>query len=72
MLLFILAVNVLNTGHGSGDRHVEKPSPSTQSLKEMGITEQEVKDFLESGKMSAGFFKYAMDEFGEVLFASAA
>ena len=60
MLLFILAVNILNTGHGSGDRHVEKPSPSTQSLKEMGITEQKVKDFLESGKMSARFFKYAM------------
>lgn len=60
MLLFIAAINVLNTSRMPGDRHGEKASPSTQSLKEMGITEQKVKDFLESGKMSARFFKYAM------------
>lgn len=60
MLLFILAVNILNMGHLREVPHDEKISPSTQNLKEMGITEQKVRDFLESGKMSARFFRYAM------------
>ena len=59
MLLFVLAINIMNFGRAEKAQYKEKPI-STMSFEEIGVTEAKVKDFLESGKRSARFFEYAI------------
>ena len=60
MLLFIVAINVMNAGHREKAQLEEKKPLSAMTLKEIGVTEEKVKDFFESGKLNAGFFKYSI------------
>ena len=60
MLFFILAVNLINVGQAGKRHHDEKGSLSAMTFEEMGITEGKVKDFFESERPSAKFFKYAI------------
>jgi len=59
MLFFILAVNALNTGHPEKVQD-DGQALSNMTFEEMGVTEEKVKDFFESEKLSAKFFKYGI------------
>jgi len=62
MVFFIVVVNLLNLGylHRKNQDSADKKNISGQTFKDMGITEQKVKLFFESGKPSAVFFKYGI------------
>jgi len=62
MILFIMAVNLINAGHARKEKEVlsEEKSLSSMTFQEMGITEDRVKDFFESERPSAAFFKYTI------------
>jgi membrane protease YdiL (CAAX protease family) len=60
MLFFIVAINVMNSGHTEKTQPEEKKPLSAMTLKEIGVTDERVKDFFESEKLSAGFFKYSI------------
>ncbi|MFC1621623.1 lysostaphin resistance A-like protein [Candidatus Omnitrophota bacterium] len=66
ILFFILAVNSMQA------KDVQKKEPvgkslSSMSFEELGVTEERVKDFFESDKLSAKFFKYLLP-FGFFIF----
>ena len=58
--LFILIVNVTNSGEPQKEIQGKEKSFSTMTFQEAGITEEKVKDFLESEKPSAKFFAYGL------------
>ncbi len=62
MVFFIVMVNLLSFGqpHKKDQDAIDKKSISTQTFKDMGITEQKVKLFFESKKPSVAFFKYSL------------
>ena len=60
MLLFILAVNFMSAGQSEKKQVKSEKCFSEMTLEEIGVTEERVKDFLSSGKLSARFFKYAI------------
>lgn len=62
MVFFIIMVNLFSLGQPrkKDQDAVGRKSISTQTFKEMGITEQKVKLFFESKKPSAVFFKYGL------------
>lgn len=60
MVIFILGVNLLNTGHGQIKYPQDKKSISTMTFKDMGVSEEKVRLFLESKKPSAVFFRYSL------------
>ena len=62
MAFFIIAINLLSFGqpHKKDQDAIDRKSISTQTFKDMGITEQKVKLFFESKKPSAAFFKYGI------------
>jgi uncharacterized protein len=61
ILFFILALNLFNLGRGER-KHVEgkqeKKTVSSMTFNEIGITEQKVRDYIASGRISARFFRY--------------
>ncbi|MCX5692921.1 MAG: CPBP family intramembrane metalloprotease [Candidatus Omnitrophica bacterium] len=61
MAFFIVMVNLLSFGHPhkKDQDSIDRKSISTQTFKDMGITEQKVRLFFESKKPSAVFFKYS-------------
>jgi membrane protease YdiL (CAAX protease family) len=61
MAFFILIVSLFSFAypHKKEQRDTDKKSISGQTFKDMGITEQKVKLFFESGKPAAVFFKYS-------------
>lgn len=59
MLIFILGINLLTMGHGRKKDLSDKTSISSMTFKDMGVTEEKVRLFLESKKPSAIFFKYS-------------
>mgnify|MGYP001345493792 CR=1 FL=1 len=59
LLIFIVAVNIFALGQEKGEASTEEQSISTMSFEEIGITEDKVKGFFESGAKSAIFFKFA-------------
>lgn len=58
IFFFILAVNMLNTTRTVSKPVEEKKTLSSMTFKEIGITEEKVKDYLSSGRPSARFFRY--------------
>ncbi|PIW68138.1 MAG: hypothetical protein COW10_04005 [Candidatus Omnitrophica bacterium CG12_big_fil_rev_8_21_14_0_65_42_8] len=62
MVFFIVVVNLPNLGylHRKNQDSADKKNISGQTFKDMGITEQEIKLFFESGKPNAVFFKYGI------------
>ena len=60
MFLFILAVNFMSAGQPEKEQVKAKKSFSEMTFEEIGVTEERVKDFLSSDKLSAKFFKYAI------------
>jgi len=67
ILFFILAVNLMQVKTVKKEAPGEK-SLSSMNLEELGVTEEKVKDFFESDKLSAKFFKYLVS-FGFFIFA---
>jgi len=59
LLLFIVAVNLMSTGGGEKVHYDEEAAFSTMTFEEMGVTEEKVASFLESGTFSARFFRYS-------------
>jgi uncharacterized protein len=61
MAFFILIMSLVSFGHPhkKDQNNNNRKSISGQTFKDMGITEQKVKLFFESGKPSAIFFKYS-------------
>ena len=58
IVLFILVINILSIGHVKKESFDKKEkSLSTMTLEEIGITEEKVKDFLDSESFKAKFFK---------------
>lgn len=57
MLFFILAVNLAYVGHEK-KQEIKEESLSTKTFEEIGVTEQKIKDFFDSGKPSSRLFKY--------------
>jgi membrane protease YdiL (CAAX protease family) len=58
ILFFIIALNLLNLGR-SGHKHVEETKAvSSMTFNEIGVTEQRVKDYINSDRSGAGFFRY--------------
>lgn len=57
ILFFILAVNLMQAKDVKKETPGEK-SLSSMNLEELGVTEEKVKDFFESDKPSAKFFRY--------------
>ncbi len=70
MLFFILAVNILNSGHVEKRYHKEKKAFSSMSFQDIGITREKVRDFFESDEPRAKFFKYSII-FGIFIFIAA-
>ena len=66
ILFFILAVNFMQAKDVKKETPSEK-SLSSMNLEELGVTEEKVKDFFESDKLSAKFFKYLVS-FGFFIF----
>jgi len=60
MIVFVLAVNLLAQGHQEKSYTEDKKAISAMTFNELGITEEKVKDFLESNKPSARFFNYSI------------
>ena len=60
MFIFILAVNFMNTSQAKKESVDDEKSLSSITFQELGVTEEKVKDFFESGKPGALFFKYAV------------
>jgi uncharacterized protein len=62
MVFFVIMVNLLSMGypHKAGKAEIDTKSISGQTFKEMGITQEKVKLFFESGKPNAIFFKYGI------------
>ncbi len=60
MILFVLAVNFMSAGQPKKEEVKTEKSFSEMTFEDIGITEERVKDFLASDKLSARFFKYAI------------
>lgn len=60
MVIFILGINLLNIGHGQIKYTQNKKSISTMTFKDMGVSEEKIRLFLESKAPSAVFFKYSL------------
>lgn len=58
VLFFILALNILNLSRGERRHIEEKKAASSMTFSEIGITEQRVRDYIGSDRMSAKFFRY--------------
>lgn len=61
MVFFIVMVNLFSIGHPlkKDQVDIDKTSISNRTFKDMGITEEKVRLFFESGSKSAVFFKYS-------------
>lgn len=66
IFIFILALNMMHTGHVKKEA-TEAKTLSSMSLQEIGITGERVKAFFETGTPSARFFKYSI-LFGFLIF----
>ncbi|MFC1666854.1 lysostaphin resistance A-like protein [Candidatus Omnitrophota bacterium] len=60
ILFFILAVNVIKVKQAEEYHHDKKESFSEMSFEDIGLTEEKIKDFFESERPSARFFKYSI------------
>lgn len=60
MLLFILAVNVMSPGRTEKAQAEGRPNLSTMTFKEIGVTEERVREYFESEGPGAIFFKYSI------------
>lgn len=60
MAVFILVINIANTGRVENVPYDEKEGLSTKTFEEMGVTEEAVKDYFKSEAPRARFFKYAL------------
>ncbi|MDO8603250.1 MAG: type II CAAX endopeptidase family protein [Candidatus Omnitrophota bacterium] len=58
MAIFILSVNLLGIGHARGKNLKARKNISSMSFKDMGVTEEKIKLFLESERPGAKFFRY--------------
>ncbi len=67
MTLFILAINLMGRGHSEKFHVDEKVSWSNMTFEEIGLTEERLKDFLESKNIRARFFRYSIT-FGSFIF----
>ncbi len=60
MFIFILVVNFMNTSQAKKESVAGEKALSSMTFQELGVTEEKVKDFFESEKPGALFFKYAI------------
>ncbi len=58
IVLFVVAVNLLSMNQVKKETPIEEKPISSMSFEEIGVTEEKLKDFLDSESLKAKFFRY--------------